>query len=357
MDSITQAALGAAVGEAVLGSKVGKKAPLWGAALGTLPDLDVLANPFVSEMTALAIHRGFTHSLLFIALATPLFGILLHRVHARPGASTRSWGLLVGLTLSTHVLIDCLTSYGTQVFYPFSDYPVILGTIFVIDPLYTVPLSLGLIVALFYTPGSRPRRVANYVGLGLSSIYLLLTMVNKVHVNDVFAQALERQGHAVERIFTKPMPLNNLFWSAIAEDSTGFWIGYYSLLDRSNRIDFHRVPKNHDALGDAHDTKAMARLRWFSRGYYTVSQRDDRLYVHDLRFGRSDFGVGTGTAPYVFTFRLTENARSQVNGFRQTDPAFQLDAETVRRYVARVAGSDERPTARRLRPRPPTDGP
>lgn len=340
MDSLTQIALGAAVGEATLGSKVGKKAPLWGAALGTLPDLDVLANPFVSEMTALAIHRGFTHSLLFIALATPLFGMLLHRVHAREEATVRRWSLLVGLTLATHVLIDCLTSYGTQVFYPFSNYPVIFGTIFVIDPLYTVPLSIGLIVALCYAPASRPRRIANYVGLGLSSAYLLLTIANKLYMETVFGQALDRQGYAVERVFTKPMPLTNLFWGAIAEDRTGYWVGYYSLLDRSTHIDFHRVSKNHDLLGDARDTNVLSRLRWFSRGYFSVSQRGDRRYVHDLRFGRSDFGVGTGTAPYVFTFRLTEDARGRVTGFQQTDPAFQLDAETVRRYVARVAGTD-----------------
>ena len=44
MDSITQAALGAAVGEGVLGRRIGNRAPIWGAVLGTLPDLDVVFN-------------------------------------------------------------------------------------------------------------------------------------------------------------------------------------------------------------------------------------------------------------------------------------------------------------------------
>ena len=347
MDSLTQIALGAAVGEATLGAKVGKKAPLWGAALGTLPDLDVLANPFVSEMTALAIHRGFTHSLLFIALATPLLGALLHRLHADDDASARGWGLLVFLTLATHVLLDCLTSYGTQVFYPFSNYPVIFGTIFVIDPLYTVPLIGGLVAALRHAPGTQRRRFANYVGLGLSSFYLLLTVANKIHMNAVFSDALARQGHTVERVFTKPMPLNNLLWSAIAEDSTGYWIGYYSLLDDSHRIDFHRVPKNHNLLDDARDAEAVERLHWFSRGYFTVSQRDGHRYVHDLRFGRSDFGVGLGTAPYVFTFRLTQGPSGNVTGFHRTAPSFDLNARIVKQYFARVTGTEEAPTALR----------
>lgn len=345
MDSLTQIALGAAVGEATLGRQAGNKAPLWGAALGTLPDLDVLANPFVSEVAALAIHRGFSHSLLFIALATPLIGAGLHWLHRTSGASARGWAVLVFLTLSTHVLLDCLTAYGTQVFNPFSDYPVIFGTVFVIDPLYTLPLLAGLGVALVRRVGSRGRRLANYLGLALSSLYLLLTVANKVHMNGVFAAALDAQGHTVERLFTKPMPLNNLLWSAVAEDSTGYWIGYYSLLDADRHIDFQRVPKNHDLLADAWDTPAVQRLRWFSRGYFTVSQRGEQLLVHDLRFGRSDFGVGSGGAPYVFTFALDRSDAGVVTGFHQTDPAFDLDATTVQRYVARVAGTEPPSTA------------
>jgi len=338
MDSLTQITLGAAVGEATLGSKVGKKAPLWGAAFGTLPDLDVLANPFVSEVTALAIHRGFSHSLLFMALAAPFCGLLLRRLHQDDSASARDWGLLVFLTLATHVLLDCLTSYGTQVFSPFSNYPVIFGTVFVIDPLYTVPLMAGLVAAVLHAPGTRWRRVANYVGLGLSSLYLLLTVANKLHINAVFEEALAKRGHAVERVFTAPMPLTNVLWSAIAEDSTGFWIGYHSLLDEERDIAFHRVPKNHHLIRDAWNQPAVERLRWFSRGYFSVSEEKGQLYIHDLRFGRSDFGVGDGSASYVFTFQLEQDSDGTITGFHQTDPSFEVDAHTVRRYFARIAG-------------------
>lgn len=338
MDSFTQIALGAAVGEATLGHKVGRKAPLWGAALGTLPDLDVLVNPFVSEMQALAIHRGFSHSLLFVALATPLIGYALARLHRRDGAPFSRWSLLVFLTLLTHIVLDCFTSYGTQVFQPFSNYPVIFGTIFVIDPLYTLPLVVGLLVALTHPPGARWRRRANYAGLALSTLYLLLTVPNKLHVDRVFDRALQRQGHPTERVFTTPMPLTNLFWMAVAEDSTNFWVGYYSLLDDERSMAFHRVPKNHDLLGDAWNAPAVERLRWFSRGYFAVSASDGQRYVHDLRFGRSDLGLTNEDAAFVFTFRLTHGPHGRVTGFEQTRPSFQLDAQTVRRYLARVWG-------------------
>lgn len=338
MDSLTQITLGAAVGEATLGAKVGRKAPLWGGALGTLPDLDVLANPLVSEVQAMAIHRGLSHSLLFAALAAPTLGYALYRLHRRDGAPFTRWSTLVFLVLVTHILLDCFTSYGTQVFQPFSNYPVIFGTIFIIDPLYTVPLAVGLLVALTYPPGTRRRRLANYVGLGLSSLYLLLTVANKLHVDRVFDAAFRAQGQAVERVFTTPMPLNNLLWMGIAEDRTGFHVGYYSLLDDDRQIDFRRVPKNHQLLDDAWSAPAVARVRWFSRGYFSVSASGGQLYMHDLRFGRNDFGLTEDDGAYLFTFRLQRNSDGRVTGFRQMMPHFDLDAEAVRRYLARVRG-------------------
>lgn len=337
MDSVTQITLGAAVGEAVLGKKVGNKAPLWGGLLGTLPDLDVLANPFVSEMQALALHRGLTHSLLFTVLMTPLLGWLLSRLHRRDGASFQAWSLLVLGVLSTHILLDCFTNYGTQVFYPFSTYPVIFGTIFIIDPLYTVPLGIGLIAALRLPPTARRRRLFNYVGLGLSTLYLLLTAVNKLHMESVFTQALTQQGHTVERTFVQPTAFNNLLWTCIAEDESGFWIGYHSLLDGTRPIDFRRVEKNHDLLGDARDAPAVQRLAWFSRGYYTVSRSNGALYVHDLRFGRTDLGL-TDRGQYIFTFRLTEGPNGHITGFRPLNPQLRVNKRLLQQFIARVWG-------------------
>ncbi|MFB6271748.1 MAG: metal-dependent hydrolase, partial [Salinibacter sp.] len=147
MDTVTQITLGAAVGEATAGREAGNKAPLWGAVFGLLPDLDVLANPFLSEAQALTFHRSLTHSLLFIAVVTPLAAFLLRRFASDETPSVGRWAGLVGAALVTHVGLDCLTTYGTQIFWPFSTYPVIYGTIFIIDPLYTIPLAAGLLTA------------------------------------------------------------------------------------------------------------------------------------------------------------------------------------------------------------------
>ncbi len=92
MDSLTQIVLGAAVGEAVLGRKVGNRAMLWGGICGTLPDLDVLANAVSDPMSALAYHRAFTHSLAFAVLMAPAVGLAIHRLYGgREGPLKSKW--------------------------------------------------------------------------------------------------------------------------------------------------------------------------------------------------------------------------------------------------------------------------
>jgi inner membrane protein len=336
MDSLTQITLGAAVGEAVGGRQAGKKAPLWGAFLGTLPDLDVLANPFLTEAQSLLFHRGPSHSLLLTALLTPLLGLALARLH-RDGPSWRRWAVLVGSVLLTHIGLDCLTTYGTQVFWPFTRTPVIIGSVFIIDPLYTVPLAAGLLVGLRWAPSARARRLANAAGLAVSTAYLALTLVNKMYVEHVFGRALERQGHPTT-VYTKPTAFNNLLWSGIAEGPDGFYVGYYSLLDPNTAIDFRYVPKRHDLLGSAADSPYVERLRWFSRGYFTVRRAPDgTLTIQDLRFGRNDLGL-TPSGTYIFTFHLTRNDEGEIVGFAQRRPEMKVDWPLLRRFVARIGG-------------------
>lgn len=346
MDSLTQATLGAAVGEAVLGRRVGYRAAAWGAALGTLPELDVLANPFLTEMQALAFHRGLSHSIVFVLGAGALIGAGLHRLHRAQTASRGGWVGLSILVLATHVLLDCFTSYGTQVFQPFSDYPVIFGTIFIIDPLYTVPLAAGLILALRRPRRSRARRWASYLGLGLSTAYLLVTGINKLYVEQIFRDALDRHGIGYERVFTTPTPFNNVLWRGMADAGEGFYVGHYSLLDDDCHVRFTYVQRRRGLVEPFAGQAPLERLEWFSRRYYTASQNRDTLLVHDLRFTRSDLWLGE-RGDYVFTFRLLRaaDAPGQLTGFTQQQPRLDADRQLLRRFVQRVLGSDADPTA------------
>ncbi|MDX1531111.1 MAG: metal-dependent hydrolase, partial [Rhodothermales bacterium] len=183
MDSITQAALGAAVGEAVLGRQVGNRAPLWGAVIGTVPDLDIVAYPLLSEPAALAWHRGVSHALLVAALVAPAVGLCVSRIY-RDGRF-RGWTRLGFFVYVTHPLLDACTVYGTQLLQPFSDVPLAYPIVFIIDPLYTLPLLAGIAVVLFLRREARARRVAIGAALALSTAYLGWAAGVKQHVDAV----------------------------------------------------------------------------------------------------------------------------------------------------------------------------
>ena len=256
------------------------------------------------------------------------------------GRPWRQWTGLAFACLLTHVLLDCLTTYGTQVFWPFSDVPVIFGTIFIIDPLYTVPLATGLLAGLWWGPTARPRRLANGLGLALSSLYLLATIGNKLWVEHVFETSLQEQNLPHQEVFTKPTAFNNILWSGIAKAEDGFYIGFYSLLDDDTHVDVRFVPANHHLLKGAWTNPTVQELRRFSRGYFTVSrQPDGSLAVHDLRFGRSDLGL-TKTGRYIFTFRLTRGPNGAVTGFTRTDPQIDARSDLIHRFVQRVRGNE-----------------
>ena len=118
MDSLTQLTLGAAVGEATLGRQVGNRAILWGAICGTLPDLDVFI-PFGDAVRDFTYHRGFSHSLFVLAVLTPAMVWLILKFHPQTAPLRRRWYVLVFLSFFTHIVLDCFTVYGTQIFWPF----------------------------------------------------------------------------------------------------------------------------------------------------------------------------------------------------------------------------------------------
>ena len=156
MDSVTQIVLGAAVGEAVLGKKIGNKAMLLGAIAGTIPDLDVLASHFTDTVTALEIHRGFTHSIVFAIAFGLFFGWLLSLWDKR--ATLKQWSWFWFLCFVTHPLLDAFTVYGTQLSWPFQPHPVMWSSIFIIDPFFTVPLLIAVLVAAVAGTGPRIHR-------------------------------------------------------------------------------------------------------------------------------------------------------------------------------------------------------
>jgi inner membrane protein len=287
MDSLTQLTLGASVGEIVLGKKIGNRAVVWGAVAGSFPDLDIVIAPFTDDIGFIVHHRAISHSLLLPVIASPILGWLLakwYRNHPA-GLDYRHWTRLFFWCLLTHLILDVLTVYGTQILLPFSDYRAAIGSIFIIDPLYTIPLLAGVAASLFLKPTSAVRRTVNYAGIVASSCYLLLTLCNKCYVEQVFSRSLTKQNITANRFMTNPTPLNNVLWYCIAEDTDGYHLGYYSLLDRSRDVEFTYIPRHAEPITDFEDAYVIDRLIWFSDGYYAVRKEQGELVFHNIKFG------------------------------------------------------------------------
>lgn len=306
MDSLTQIVLGAAVGEAVLGKKVGNKAMLYGAIAGTIPDLDVFASHFTDTVSALEIHRGFTHSIVFSVLFAPIFGWLVSRYESHK--AFKDWSWLFFWAFLTHPLLDAHTTWGTQLFWPF-EIRLAYKNIFVIDPLYTLPFLVFLILTLFQKRTSKKRRFYNNLGLTLSTVYLGITLILKGFAHSEFKKALEKQNIDYSQIDTRPSPLNSILWNANIETEEAYLLGNYSFFD-SQSISFTVYPKNHHLLGNlVHDEKVKRMIK-ITEGWYTITEKNGHLYFNDLRFGLLD--LEPNSQEFVFQFLIKQDANGHV---------------------------------------------
>jgi len=302
LDSLTQVVLGAAVGEAALGKKVGNKAMLWGAVAGTIPDLDVMARFLTDTITATEMHRGFSHSIIFSILAAPLFGWLVSKIHPKLDVGWRDWTWLFFCGLFTHPLLDAFTTWGTQLFWPW-DWRLAFNSIFVIDPLYTLPFLACVIWAMFKKRATLSRKRINKYGLYISTGYLLLTLGIKFFAHRQFAKALDKQGITYTQISSRPAPLNTILWNANVDTEDAYLIGDYSFFDREP-IKFKSYPKKRKTTHSLIEKPNVQRLIKISEGWYILERKDDQWIYNDLRFGL--ISVNPEDPKFVFRYILTD---------------------------------------------------
>ena len=309
MDSISQFVLGAAIGELVAGRKAGNKAILWGGVAGTIPDLDVLLNPFITPLQQLSVHRGYSHALLFAFVTAPLFAWPVHHLHRKSSQATyKDWLILFFLGIFTHPLLDAFTLYGTQLFLPISDYRVALNTISIVDPLYTLPLLIGIILAMIRRKQSADRAItAARLGLILSCVYLGLTCIIKQHVDRRFEQAIQTAKIKPDAWLSNPVLFSNLLWYTVTREESTCHIAYYSLLQGDRPIRFETYQRNLSLQPKIKDLNGLGRLRWFSKDFYLLEQQEKGLFFYDIRFGKTNLDAsGENVRTFVFCFQLPQ---------------------------------------------------
>ena len=309
MDSLTQIALGIATAELVAGKKLGNKTFLYGAILGTIPDLDIVVGKFLSDVGGVAIHRGLSHSLLFFIFLSPILGWAI-AAFEKNKINFKNATLLVFWCLVTHVVLDVFTSWGTQVFWPLH-HRFALKTTFVIDPLYTVPLVIALI---FVWKNKNPLNRRKYLirGFAVSSAYLLLTCLLKLFAVQQFETALQQQQLGYDKLIVKPTAFNCILWNANVTTSEGYYLADYSLFD-SQPIRFTFYPKNQELEQKLVDSPDFQQLKKISEGWYLVSTQDHRLYFNDLRFGL--LSETPENPQFAFSYVFKENSDGRLTAY------------------------------------------
>jgi len=350
MDSLTQIVLGASVGELTLGKKIGNRAILWGAIAGTIPDLDTITSFLVDDITANEWHRAFSHSIFFCLIASPLFAwlikkseklflslflsvvfllfvlafweinpvvsialiaffslcvFLIYRFFKDRSfeANRRSWTKLFFWCLITHPLLDCHTSWGTQLLWPLP-YKLSWNNIFVVDFFYTIPFLACVAILMLYKRTSAKRRRWNAIGLSISSAYMVLTLIFKWITFNQFENALDRQNIVYEKMSTRPTPLNAVLWTANVETEDAYYMGFRSIFDKTDSVNFARIEKNHEWISHLMDEQDIHRLIALSQGEWAITKTDTCWLFNDLRFGQMNEPSSDGE--FVFSYAIKE---------------------------------------------------
>ena len=329
MDSLSQAALGSAVGIAVMGRRTALwKAALIGAAFGTLPDLDAFID-HGDPIRNMTFHRAASHSLFYLTILSPALAWLVSKL-SRKAEHFKHWLAAIWLILITHVLLDFMTIYGTQMAIPFSNYPFGVGSIFIIDPLYTLPLLFGIIAALIFYRSSGLRW--NALGLSLSTVYLAWTVLAQWYVEKITDDYLTQHDVTVEQRLVTPTPFNTLLWRVVVITPEGYAEGFYSLLDKTPQLNLKYFPRNEELFDAVHGNWGAERMAWFTHGFFKMSEDDGKLMITDLRMGQEPF--------YSFTFVVAERVGDAWQAVIPEHISENPDIELALDWLGRRIGGD-----------------
>ncbi|WP_165813808.1 metal-dependent hydrolase [Terrimonas sp.] len=334
MDSLTHIVLGACIGEAVAGKQLGKKAMLLGAVAQSIPDIDAIGSIWLNEVDDIVAHRSLTHSIVFAIVVSCLLAWIAGKMFHRHNAAKRTYVLLFSVNIFVHVFIDAFNAYGTELFYPFNDTRFSFNLVFVADPLFSIgPLIAFVWLLLAKSKYVHRKKIAVYA-IALTTIYITYAFANKMKVEQVVANTLNRQHIVSEGHFTTPTILNSLLWYVVVKQEDGYKVGYRSVFDKTGEIVFNDVERNDSLLNNVTDKNDALKLIRFSSGYYTVEKWSDTLVLNVLRFGQ--IGWQDPAAKFTFHYLLNKPEGNQL--VIQRGRFKNMNRERVSSFIRRVKG-------------------
>jgi len=294
LDPISQGAVGAAFGQASQTIPTLRAGTLesgnqhivavsWLACLaGMAPDLDVLIQSPTDPLLFLEFHRHFTHALIFIPFGALIVCACLYWSVRRTLSLRESYvACLIGY--ATHGLLDACTSYGTQLFWPFSDVRVAWNNVSVVDPVVTIPLVVCVVLA------ARTRRLSyTLIGIGWMLVYLGIGVWQMNRALDATQQIASSRGHTATKVTVKPSFANLLVWKSIYEFEDRFYVDAVRVGMATTFCPGQSAPRlNIDEhlpflKRESQQARDLRRFDWFSDSYLAL--HENAYTIIDLRY-------------------------------------------------------------------------
>ena len=256
-----------------------------GALAQSIPDIDFIAYFWLDKTENLLGHRGFTHSVLFAVLAVAILSAASRKIFHKRKFTWRQGLLLFGINVFCHLFIDAFNAYGVGWLEPFYHNRFSFHVLFVADPLFSIWPFIGTIIIIVFFNRMKMRTLGWKLGLGLSGLYLMYAVYNKLDVERDVRRELSEQGINYRSFFTTPSPFNTWLWFVMVQDEKGYYTAYRSVFDTS-AIDLTYNPRNDHLLAEVKEKDAAENLLRFAQGYYTFERMHDTIAFNILRFGK-----------------------------------------------------------------------
>jgi inner membrane protein len=237
-------------------------------------------------------------------LISPLIVWLITRCHKRTAQYKRGWFWLVFLCLSTHGILDSFTVYGTQLLWPVTEHPFAVANLFIIDPLYTLPLLFAFVGVLL--PGTAPGNARTMIraALATSSLYLCWSLAAQVYIDYQVKIALNDRQIKVDNYLSTPAPLSTLLWRILVMSDGRYYEGYLSVFDSPSELTLVAYHSSDTLLATIEDEWGVQRLQWFTKGFYSIEKNGKDIVLSDLRMGAE--------CSYVFNFIVGEQTNTGI---------------------------------------------
>ena len=282
MDPLSQGTVGAAFAQSTANKKNIFKISVIGFLAGLAPDLDILIQSSTDPILFLEYHRQFTHALLFIPFGSLIVAVLIFQL-VKNSMRFRTVYFASLLGYATHGLLDACTSYGTQLFWPFSNERVTWNNISIVDPLFTIPALILIGIAI-----KMKKKVFGFFSIAWIAFYLSLGFVQYERALTAANQLANERGHNPERLTLKPSFGNLILWKSIYQHNETFYVDAIRTaqsstwcLGESIRVfDYqYHLPNLEE---ESQQKKDIERFRWFSQDYLGYDK--ERNVVTDVRY-------------------------------------------------------------------------